>query len=355
MASQSENEAGLRALAAIRRHMQIDDQWSTRERRGFTWWGHRFAQSVRADPPVEDHGLYASRVLAETMIATDVPSSPDTFKHLSAFNDAGALMHGYVLDEQRAAVSLVSSGKVYDAPEGDAEAFTRGVAHVLSVAFSLQAAEAHRVGDTVARLLNGTPAVSCHPVSGPRLEPDGLLEMTRWCAEKGAAPSVWTGDEMQASLELLERWRIFALGDGGRVCAEVPFHGSTALIAMDATLKHPVLGNGLHVRLELPLNLGVDDTHVVAARLNGLDLAGEPLVPFLGGWCSGLRGDTLTYVSFYPNVDFLPGLVRNVAGALVMRARWAGESAFEDPRPPGQQWRVRTVLEQLSGGVSSDN
>src|SRR5438034_671528 len=41
-------DLGLEVLDFVSMSMQIDDSWSVRTARGFTWWGHRLAQRVSA-------------------------------------------------------------------------------------------------------------------------------------------------------------------------------------------------------------------------------------------------------------------------------------------------------------------
>jgi hypothetical protein len=59
-------DAGLRTVEDIFANLQIDEQWSTLEGRGFTWWAHRHAQRVWAEEPVEDEGVTLSVVHVET-------------------------------------------------------------------------------------------------------------------------------------------------------------------------------------------------------------------------------------------------------------------------------------------------
>ena len=44
------HDAGLQVVEFVYRTMRIDEEWSIREPRGFTWWGHQLAQRVWAEP-----------------------------------------------------------------------------------------------------------------------------------------------------------------------------------------------------------------------------------------------------------------------------------------------------------------
>ena len=43
-------DVGPQVIDYLFRSLQIDPKWSIRESRKFTWWGHRLAQKVWADP-----------------------------------------------------------------------------------------------------------------------------------------------------------------------------------------------------------------------------------------------------------------------------------------------------------------
>jgi hypothetical protein len=44
-------DTGLRTVGDVFTNLEVDEEWSTRERRGFTWWAHRHAQRVWAEEP----------------------------------------------------------------------------------------------------------------------------------------------------------------------------------------------------------------------------------------------------------------------------------------------------------------
>jgi hypothetical protein len=51
------DDVGVSVVNAIAAMMSIDDEWSTREERGFTWWGKDYAQRVWSEPGFEDGGF----------------------------------------------------------------------------------------------------------------------------------------------------------------------------------------------------------------------------------------------------------------------------------------------------------
>jgi hypothetical protein len=59
-------DLGIATVQNIYQDLQIDQKWSMTDERGFTWWGHRLAQRIWADPPLEDREIPITRVHAET-------------------------------------------------------------------------------------------------------------------------------------------------------------------------------------------------------------------------------------------------------------------------------------------------
>ena len=50
-------DLGNQIVENIYHDLQIDPKWSVKGERGFTWWGHRLAQKIWADPPLKDPSL----------------------------------------------------------------------------------------------------------------------------------------------------------------------------------------------------------------------------------------------------------------------------------------------------------
>lgn len=161
--------------------MMIDEEWSVRERRGFTWWGHRLAQRVTIDPPRSDHGFDVVRVRAETDVLKNVPEDFSMPKKIAALN-AMATLSAFVWDPQRETVSLCCT--VYAHEDNVDLAF-----HLAKAAIALQAADAHLKADGLAQVLRGRPDESNHPRSGRRREPDDMLRIPEMFAHSGREES----------------------------------------------------------------------------------------------------------------------------------------------------------------------
>ena len=65
-------DIGLRAVDDLFEQLQIDDEWSTREDRMFSWLAHRLQQTVRASPTFVDGSLVLVRLEAHTVVVDKV-------------------------------------------------------------------------------------------------------------------------------------------------------------------------------------------------------------------------------------------------------------------------------------------
>ena len=62
----TDKDVGLEALDRIFDMLQIDEEWSVRRQRGFTWWSYRLAQHIDATEPWQDDEFQLSRIRIRT-------------------------------------------------------------------------------------------------------------------------------------------------------------------------------------------------------------------------------------------------------------------------------------------------
>src|SRR5204863_5961875 len=105
---------------------------------------------------------------------------------------------------------------------------------------------------------------------------------------------------------------ILATGDdrGAGLTAEFPFFERTSLLRATTEEAHPQLGTGILFRLSLPITDSKQDWPKGAHLLNTRELDSFTRAPFLGSWCAG--DQAITFVSFYPNIAYQPGLLWNL-------------------------------------------
>ena len=91
-------DVGPQVLDFMFEEMRIDTEWSIREGRILTWWGHRLAQRIWAEPIRLDDGHEIVRVHAQADVLRHVPDDPRTVELLNVLN-MNASLNGYVWDQ----------------------------------------------------------------------------------------------------------------------------------------------------------------------------------------------------------------------------------------------------------------
>lgn len=313
-------EPGLAVLRFVYDSMRIDEEWSVREDRGFTWWGHQHAQRVWVEPGFDDEGIVVYRLRVETEVVRHIDFDGPQLELVNAFNMlavTSALVPAPADTVLRYAASMwVHAGSV------------AWVANLLKSVVAIQAVHAESQGELLAKALGGgTPAISAHPASGVRPTPDAMLSVMGVITGAGSEPSWWAGPEMQAALTSLGQMpsTLLATGDERGLTAEFPHPAGTSLLQAKADEPHPALGNGMLVRLSLPDRLDDSDGPGWAAEMNRRELNSLVRAHSIGAWV--IRSGTPTHVSFYPNFVKYPddGELFNLLLTSVNRARWIAD------------------------------
>jgi hypothetical protein len=76
---------GLRIVDQAGYALTLDEEWSVRDERGFTWWGKDFAQRVWSEPGFDDDGFELFRLHAQTDLLRDFEASPANLAAIKAF------------------------------------------------------------------------------------------------------------------------------------------------------------------------------------------------------------------------------------------------------------------------------
>ncbi len=339
-------DVGPEVLEFLFSAMKIDEQWSVREPRAFAWWGHRFVQRVWAETVRVSHDHHVVRVHAATAVLRDVRDTPDMRARLAATNrfmSLGALT--WSPESKRISLHSTACFHTGNLP---------WLQPLFLAAVGIQAADAHIKADGLARVLGGEPDVSAHPRSGPRRDPDDVLNViAAVIAPAGAGLSPWTESDFTATSEMRPRPWILATADASGMTAEFPFTGDlpagiargpeTALLTASSTDRHPQLGAGLLLRLQLPLNVSKEKGYDVAWMLNVLEATEETNTHTLGAWCLGSappgRPDayTVTFVSFIPAAAYRKGLLDVLSLEMAIRTRWAARTLLGDGAKKARQ------------------
>jgi hypothetical protein len=314
----AELDPGLAVVRYLYDNSRVDAEWSVREERGFTWWADGLAQRVWCDPGFDDEGIEIHRLFVETDLVRGVEDATESVRAADSFNGltAGSAL---VFEPQAGTIRSVASMWVH-------EQSVEWIARSLSVIGAIQVAQAQQQATMLVPMAGGELALSAHPESGPRPEPDEMLGVLEIVRMDGRAAPGWAGEQMAVALEQLRALPavVLASGDDEGITLEVPYGQATALIQLDTSWAHPDLGAGLLARLSLPGDAAPGPES--AARRNRQELAALTRAHFTGGWIGS--GPFAVYLSFFPNMLSRTGLgVTNIALSMIGRARWTAEDA----------------------------
>jgi len=290
----SAGDLGLRAVDRVYANMRIDDEWSVREDRGFTWWGAWVGERVWADEAVDTDGLTLWQVRARTPALRDQPDEPETYLLVDAFNDFAG-MSGYVYDPDDGTISARCGVFLYADVAPWLERF-------LGLAVALQPSIAWQ---QVPALADGRPLDDApHPEAGPRRDPDDMLNLAGRPAP-GSSP--FTPAVLHLAFVALEADGIAVSWDpsGRLVTTLVPLTADEPALWGIGSADHPVLGPGAIVRLCLPHRSGPVRAAWVANTLNAAEAAdwhGESRPHALGTW--GTEDGFVIHTLFCPAALF---------------------------------------------------
>ena len=302
-------------LTFLTQRMQFEAEWAVQGADAFTWWPSALAQRVWATPAREFQGIELTTLHIETDLLANVTFGSPVWPQLAAVNRF-ATLSAYVADVAAGTIRLHASVSL----TAENHLLARAIAlH----AMALQIADAHAEAQALAGAFGATVAGSAHPVRGPRVTPDEMVEIGDVYQERGAAGSPFGSEELAQLVHLDPRPWLLAANELHSVHADLDFApGLPARLDLDAGEGHPALGSGLQVRLMLP----VEPDPMIAQKLNANECL-EPDAHQLGAWCvDEARG--LHFAGFVPAAAYMPGLSRALAYQMSARNDWARALLF---------------------------
>lgn len=256
MENQEEEDLADYATGRLAQAWQVDAQWIAPTVGGFRWWGYRLEQQVVAEE-AEDGGLM---LLASTTVLRNVPDQDTAVRLIANVNQrSGTFALCYEHTQRR--ILAVSSAWMAGLYEPTYRWF--------SYAALLQICQAESWADALAAELSAEVAVSDHPQSGRRRQPDDLLDSINYYRSRPE----WVNGSFEASSVIeqlagqvedvyglsrgtaadeLDVWNTgysFPLYDTRH--AQLPFRARFACAEW-----HPDLGPGAVLQLTAPLELG---------------------------------------------------------------------------------------------------
>ena len=308
---------------------QIDDEWSIRSDREFTWWGYEQAQRLWAAPPIRSQGVTVTKVHARTDVLRDVPDTDKTYQMLAVSNMM-ATLSPLIFDPDTGKIYYHSTAYLH-------EQNYWLVSDIFMLAASMQAADAFLAATFLTAEVDGEVDATAHPQSGERFEPDDMLNLLdAVVAPAGAEPSPFTSDDFAMLEDLDPNPSVHTNAGENGVTAEFPFSGGdpvmksfdggqppqTALFQAFNNQPHPEVGNGCLVLLHVPLST---EDPVVANKLNRLEAETEGGNHLLGAWAIGPRG--LVFTTFYPAMIHHPALLAGLLMGYSIRSMSAHRTA----------------------------
>ena len=196
---------------------------------------------------------------------------------------------------------------------------------MLSLAAIMQLGDSKRIG-VLSEQLELKPHHSCHPNSGRREKMDGLLCVLDQCIIPEGQKSVDNIGEAEFSFvsSMLKRLNIRSTASKFGLAAYIPFGRDVSLLQVNTDQPHPILGNGILMRLCLPPEdlWEIEDIYgSLIIDMNSKDQKEWPTGHFMGSWCLGPVGTnsvTPVFVSFIPkiacNLTVLCNMVLSITG-----------------------------------------
>ncbi len=331
-------DLGGKALDLLYAKLMVDDDWSVRTDRDFTWWAYRLAQHVEVTPAYRGpDGATACDVRIWTDVATDIPPDERKVTGLMAIVNAQETMNALVWSSQAGSIFECCTSTIY---ADTVESWT----DVLSIAAVMQNCAAHSRAHSVAEAVGGRVAASDHPRSGERPAMDDILNVPgQLIAPEGAGSSRFAGRLMESLAEpdspLSMVSPLFTGGTEG-LTAEFPYSGTvpagalvgspepveTALLQVMTDQPHPELGSGVLMLLRLPVTFPPEAGCAIANELNLLESGTDTRTNLLGAWSvspNSSGGDDVVFVSFVPSLLARGGVLENLCFYNAARSSWA--------------------------------
>jgi len=300
---------------ALFRGLQVDERWSVRTETGFTWWPSWARQVVRAEPPREILGELITRVVVDMPLVRGVRA--DRAAALTSMGNADSVLGGVVYDARTGSLYRRLAVSLWD---GNRDWLQPLLIHAAAVQLTIVSPESIH---ELARLLDGDADEAIHPVSGPRTEPDEMMDVGTLYVAAGARTSVTPGDFRALKDEMTEVLPVRVAGPSASADLEGGAHWSLA------STRHPGFGWGLLGLLHLPFGPDLVAGAETAARLNVADGLENLDGHYLGGWLHDAQA-SLVHHTFMPELvfsrDSRPSRVARMTNLLMdaaIRARWA--------------------------------
>lgn len=298
-----------------RDQLQVDEQWSVRTERGFTWWPDQNGQTVEIlGEEAGPDGQIGYLIGVRTDLVTDLDLSEAALTELNDGPMRFAALAGPVYDAATRTLRLCSLGRVHEDTAG-----WMGV--VLASAAVSQIAEARMLGQPLADAIGARPALSEHPANGLRTEPDEMLFAAQVFVEEGQAPCQWPESDFEAVVTQFMRQppSLGASSGGQGFTVEFPYGKKSSLCQVMGTQAHPLYGNGLFILQRFPFAVDSPAKGVeLALTLNAAELTQNATGYGFGSYV--YDNGMVCFTGFVPNALHRQVILPNLYFACAARA-----------------------------------
>ncbi len=340
-------EAALSSLKYISDLWQVNaarTQWITPDAynlMGFDWWPGDFCVRVRTIPPQDGICGDGFKISIQTDFLKNVDIQSERFEEMTAtlsrfftctyswVYPPKQLWNRYATSDSSPTLYLSASAYIDAENIGWMTEFIANTSIIQPINAQIQSA-------SVTELIGCGQPDKSRPNQSDSSKLDEILEVVAQVyAPLGQEPSRFanTGEFEDFASKYAKCDMCFGFGDPAGMTLETPFGNDSALIRFHTSEKHPQLGFGLLITLQLPW---FNDKLVTAREVAEMNMLESILwcgFPQLGSWhnSEGRGGqDGVAFTLFLPNALYKHGLVAHVAFWFLERARWAREQKFPD-------------------------
>lgn len=320
---------------------------------GFDWWpgDQRVSLRVlRSDDPRDRSGLRLS-VSVEFLEGIDgsVEEAGDVIHHLGLMAPCYAVQHLSAAVAERLGVRDGSRGTVrFVSTVYVRESTLAWLPELFARLVMVALCDAHHRAAKAAEL-TGARAARSAPGGGP---PSGHADRILGVVEglflpAGEADSRWTGSaEFQEIVDNHGSNEVcVGVGDDQGLRLETAFANDTAVVELRSGERHPMMGAGLLVSLQLPFFGSFDEVSAFCERIGHLQATSYTGAPLLGTWLAKeVQPGHYCPASacFIPNLLYGRGLATNLALWQLTQARWARAMFW----PEASDDRISAIIER---------
>lgn len=352
----SYNDFGVNFVHQVHKLAGVPYEATSWELRGFSWWIGDFRQRIWADLGVgEDEDSMMFKVSTATDFVHEVEANSSDLMDKMAVEGRSPSTSALVFDPRDRTLRHWTTITVHEGIGNWVLPLTIGSAYA-------QLAAVNSAREDVERVFGGKWHHNNRPMRGPAsCNHERVDGWNTECVDEGRNDSAWAGTgEFAEAVASLRRADVVATLANEALTAEFPFAaGSTPGVAtrdgraglvrfeMDINAPHAVYGNGLSTRLNLPLSLPDELAHRLCAALNLLETQEFTRSCFVGSWCVGDGG--IVFMSFIPNILYVPGMALNLALAARARTQWVAAKLGSDDHEHAAVELVASTLPDLPG------